>query len=179
MTDSVFFDTDCISAFLWINDQSILSTLYHGKIVIPQPVYLELSNSRVLHLKNRIDIMVSNGQAEIKKIEVGSDSFKAYNKLTTNPDEGQKIIGKGEAASIALAMEQGGIVASNNLSDINGYVDEFKLRHITTGDILIEAYKKDIITEQQGNTIWAAMLAKRRKIGANSFTDYLSIKQVN
>ena len=76
-------------------------------------------------------------------------------------------------------MEQGGIVASNNLSDINGYVDEFKLRHITTGDILIEAYKKDIITEQQGNTIWAAMLAKRRKIGANSFTDYLSIKQVN
>ena len=34
MTDDLFFDTDCLSAFLWINDTNILQALYAGKIVI-------------------------------------------------------------------------------------------------------------------------------------------------
>ncbi|MBD5448882.1 MAG: hypothetical protein HDR28_01730 [Lachnospiraceae bacterium] len=44
---------------------------------------------------------------------------------------------------------------------------------MTTGDILTEAYHKGLITESEGNTIWAQMLAKRRRLGAGSFTDYL------
>lgn len=68
-------------------------------------------------------------------------------------------------------------MASNNLKDIALYVKELGLRHITTGDILIEAFEKDLITEAEGNTIWASMLAKRRKLGANSFTEYLNINR--
>lgn len=49
------------------------------------------------------------------------------------------MIGKGEAASISLAKEHNGIVASNNLSDIAYYIEKFKLKHITTGDILLES----------------------------------------
>jgi len=100
-----------------------------------------------------------------------------YYKLTSAPEIGHAIIGKGEAASIALAKCSNGIVASNNLKDISVYIEEFGLRHITTGDILVEALKSDFITEVQGNTIWASMLAKRRKLGAVSFTDYLQHKR--
>lgn len=33
MTEDLFFDTDCLSAFLWINNTNILETLYGGRIV--------------------------------------------------------------------------------------------------------------------------------------------------
>ncbi len=68
-------------------------------------------------------------------------------------------------------------MASNNLKDIALYVKELGLRHITTGDILMEALDKGLITEVEGNAIWASMLAKRRKLGAGSFTEFLSLKK--
>jgi hypothetical protein len=67
-------------------------------------------------------------------------------------------------------------VASNNLKDIGSYISEFKLKHITTGDILIEALEKGYITEDEGNAIWASMLTKRRKLGATSFYEYIKTK---
>lgn len=44
LTNSIFFDTDCISDFLWVNNECILEKLYYGKIVIPKEVYNELRN---------------------------------------------------------------------------------------------------------------------------------------
>lgn len=32
MTDELFSDIDCLSAFLWINNTNILQTLYSGRI---------------------------------------------------------------------------------------------------------------------------------------------------
>ena len=55
MTDSLYFDTDCLSAFLWVKAENILKTLYSGKIKIPQQVYNELSNPAINHLKMRLD----------------------------------------------------------------------------------------------------------------------------
>ena len=176
MIDSLFFDSDCISAFLWVNKQSLLTLLYPGMIVIPKPTYDELSYPTTPHLKQRIDFLIDNKQASLATINVGSTTYTLYQKLTTSPDKGHKIIGPGEAASIALAKTTNGIVASNNLKDISLYISEFQLKNITTGDILIEALKKGYITEDDGNNIWTLMLAKRRKIGATSFSEYIKIK---
>ena len=108
LTELLFFDTDCLSAFLWVGNECLLPILYPGKIVIPMPVYSELNRPSIPNLKARID----------------------------------------------------------------------SLKHITTGDILIDAYKRKYISENQGNVIWNNMLAKRRRLGAASFTDYLKQKQV-
>ena len=75
-----------------------------------------------------------------------------------------------------MANKYDGILGSNNLRDIKFYVEKFSLKHITTGDILIEAYKRNLITEQEANAVWANMLAKRRKLGADSFTEYFKSK---
>lgn len=131
--------------------------------MIPKPVYDELSYPTTLHLKQRIDYLINNGQVRLEAINVGSETYTLYQKLTTSPDEGHKVLGPGEAAAIALAKICNGIVASNNLKDIGSYISEFGLRHITTGDILIEALNKGFITKDEGNAIWALMLAKRRK----------------
>ena len=69
-------------------------------------------------------------------------------------------------------------MGSNNLRDIQYYVDKFSLKHITTGDILVKAYEDNLITEDQGNIIWSEMLSKRRRIGANSFTEFFQKKNL-
>lgn len=59
MTDSVFFDTDCICAFLWIKEESLLEKMYPGKIVIPKEVYEEIDRPTIPHLKARTDRLIA------------------------------------------------------------------------------------------------------------------------
>ncbi len=95
LTKELFIDTDCISAFLWVGNESLLSQLYPGKVVMPKPVYDEIDRPNLSWMKARVDI-------------------------------------------------------------------------------LVDAYKRGIIDENQGSSIWANMLRKRRRLGAASFSDYLS-----
>ena len=62
MIDSLYFDSDSISAFLWVKEQSLLALLYPGMIVIPKPAYEELSYPTTPHLKQRIDVFVPQVQ---------------------------------------------------------------------------------------------------------------------
>ena len=173
MTEPLFFDTDCLSAFLWINNQSLLAQLYPGRIIIPAQVYEELSIPSIPHLKNRIDSMINSGDASIKHILTNTEEYELYRKLSDSPDKGHVIIGSGEAASIALAKQYDGILASNNLRDVFVYVSEFELHHKTTGDILKDALDSGLITESDGNQLWQDMLKKRRKLGYPTFSDFL------
>lgn len=178
LINTIYFDTDCISAFLWVKQEHLLVQLYPGRIMIPMPVYKELSNPRILHLKERLDAMVVKGEVAIIDLFLGTTACNTYFELTSEPASGMKLIGNGEAASIALAKEDGSILASNNLSDIDDYVLTYQLQHITTSDILIRAYQCQLIDEEEANEIWAAMLNKRRRLGAHSFSEYLRSKEM-
>lgn len=78
LTNSIFFDTDCISAFLWVNNECILEKLYYGKIVIPKEVYNELSNPCVTHLKEKIDSLIKKNAVEILSIEIDTEEFELF-----------------------------------------------------------------------------------------------------
>lgn len=170
----LYFDTDCLSAFLWVKDESILTRLYPGRVIIPKQVYDELSS--VPHLQARIDILLGKNDAKLLEIEAGTPAAELYTELTGSPRPGHVIIGRGEAASLALSKTFNGIVASNNLRDIAQYIEEYNLQHKTTGDILVEALRAGIISEQEGNSLWSDMLKKRRRLGASSFTEFLHQK---
>ena len=58
----LYFDTDCLSAFLWIENESILTQLYPGRVIIPKQVYDELSS--VPRLQGRIDTLLGSLAAE-------------------------------------------------------------------------------------------------------------------
>lgn len=176
MTDELFFDTDCLSAFLWINDTNILHELYGGKIVLPEPVYQELSNPSISHIKQRADIMISNKDVSVKTIDTDTEEYKLYAELVRGK-KGQKSIGRGEAGGIALAKTYNGILASNNYKDIAQYIEMYNLKHIDTGQILVEALKRGLITEVEGNSIWGKMLAKKRRLPDNTFSEYLVNRQ--
>lgn len=175
MTDRLFFDTDCLSAFLWVRGESILSQLYPGRIILPAQVYDELK--RVPHLLAKVDVMKNEGNLIVDSMEVGSAEYHDYLRMITAPDTGMRIIGKGEAAGIAMVKERGGTLASNNLRDISSYVEKYGLNHITTGDILIKAMNSGIISETDGNDIWSNMIRKKRMLPTATFTDYIKSKQ--
>lgn len=177
LTEPLFFDADCLSAFLWVDNESILAKLYPGRIVIPSQVYSEISHPGLNHIKGfkaQVDTLVKNGQATVESIIVNTATYETFYKLTQKPDHGHRIIGDGEAAAIAMAKERGGILASNNLKDISIYVCEYHLMHVTTGTIMKEAMSAGYIDEPQGNIIWKNMLSKRRKLKYGSFSDYLA-----
>jgi predicted nucleic acid-binding protein len=173
MIEKIFFDTDCLSAFLWVKNENLLVKLYCGKIVVPEQVYRELSHPRTPQLKQRTDTLKQNGAISVESIEIGTEEYKLYYRLLNNPEAEFKIIGKGEAAAIALTKIRGGIIASNNLRDIQKYVEAYKLEHITTGDILWEALEQGVMTEEEGNIIWANMLDKRRMLPSSTFTEFI------
>ena len=175
MTDRLFFDTDCLSAFLWVRGESILSQLYPERIILPAQVYDELK--RVPHLLAKVDVMKNEGNLIVDSMEVGSAEYHDYLRMITAPDTGMRIIGKGEAAGIAMVKERGGTLASNNLRDISSYVEKYGLKHITTGDILIKAMNTGIISETDGNDIWANMIRKKRMLPTATFTDYIKSKE--
>ena len=170
MIKNLFFDTDCMSAFLWVNDTSILELLYGGRIVIPDRVYDEFSHPSVPHLKSRLDLLLSRGMAVKMNIELTTQEYTIYRRLTS-VNKGVKAIGKGEASAIALAKCHNGIIASNNYKDIAMYVKEYGIEHIDTGMILIEALNKGVITEEQGNDIWKRMLKYNRKLPSKTFSE--------
>ena len=172
MTNELFFDTDCLSAFLWINDTNILEELYGGNIVLPNPVYDELSNPMVPQLKRRADALIAKNMAVVKDIEVGSEEYRLYRQLVSGAGV-NKAIGNGEAAGIALAKIYNGILASNNYRDIADYVEKYGLRHVDTGMILKEALEKKLITEAEGNEVWQKMIERNRRLPAASFSEYL------
>lgn len=172
MTEEYFFDTDCISAFLWIKNESILEKLYPGRIVLPMQVYEEIK--KVPPLLQRVETMKGRGSLMIESIMADSEEYKQYCSMAISPASGQKLIGKGEAACIALAKKYDGVLSSNNLRDIMPFVDKYKLKHITTGDILVEALRQGIITESEGNVMWGNMLLKKRMLPTSSFSEYIN-----
>ena len=175
MTDKLFFDTDCISSFLWVKEENILFKLYPGKIILPKPVFSELSNPSIPHIKRKINEICLSGDVSTKEILVNTEEYKLYCELAISPPKGEKVIGKGEAAAIALAKTYNGIIASNNLKDISKYVEKYNLEHKTTADLLVEALNKGFIDEAAGNQIWTNMIVKRRMLPTATLTEYLKM----
>lgn len=80
MTEPLFFDTDCISAFLWVKEQSILVKMFPGRIGIPRQTYEELSIPEIPHLKSRVDQLIEGGQAQI--VDINFDTETSLDKGT-------------------------------------------------------------------------------------------------
>ena len=168
--DSIFFDADCLSAFLWSDRGSLVTALYPGRVVIPQLVVDEMRRTRSPEFVRRLDGIIDSDDVQVVDIDVGSRAFISYQGLR----HARKAIGRGEASALALAEENNGIVGSNNLSDIMEHIRAKKLRHETTAGILVRAYEEGLISSlEEGDAIWAKMIAEGDCwLGDESFSHY-------
>ena len=168
MSKDIFYDTDCLSCFISVNEVSILKELF-DKVIIPYEVYDEFS--KVAILKKRVEELINEKFIEVIDFDVGSEIYNLYIKLHRGYLF-DKEMGRGEAAAIALAVENDGILASNNTKDVVKAVEKYNLIRIKTGDILVKAYNYGIISEKEGNELWKKMLKQNRYLTEKSFTDY-------
>lgn len=172
MTKVIFFDTDCISSFLWTNTEYLFNHCFGSEMIIPRQVYDEIS--RVPHLKQKTDVMVNNGKLSIEDILINSEENSLYLNLTCYTKSSKlPLIGRGEAAAIVLSKKNNGILASNNFRDVKFYVDLYKLNHISTSDIIYKVVNDGLFSIVEADSIWIQMIAKKRKLPFLTFTDYL------
>lgn len=169
MNKKIFYDTDCLSCFISINDVSILKKLF-DKVIIPNEVYEEFKKVNIL--KKRVEKLIDEEFIEEIDFDVNSEVYKLFAKLHRGYLF-DKEIGKGKAAALALAIENNEIIASNNTKDIIKAIEKYNLTRIKTGDILTKALNCGIITESEGNNLWIKMLNQKRYLSENSFTEYL------
>jgi predicted nucleic acid-binding protein len=172
MTNAIYFDTDCLSSFLWVKEHRILLALYQGRIHIPQAVYDEFCYPGIEHFKTILDRLIKDGLIMKDILTSDSDEEKHYYRLIHSPERGRKIIGKGEASAIALSKEHKGILASNNLKDVQVYIELYGLESLTTSTIMMKAVEEALISEDDANKIWTQMISKKRKLPFSTFTEF-------
>ena len=68
MTEQLFFDTDCLSSFLWVGQEQLLLQLYPGKIVLPKQVFDELSHPSIRHIGAKIESLQRAGKVSRRDI---------------------------------------------------------------------------------------------------------------
>lgn len=172
MTKIIFFDTDCISSFLWTKTEHLLIHCFGDDMIIPTQVYSEIS--RVPHLRKQIDDLVNDGYMTVEAIQTGSEENKVYAALTDHTKVNKlPLIGRGEAAAIVLSKKYKGVLASNNLRDVKYYVDLYNLNHVTTADIIHKVVKDGLLTIFQADEIWIQMINKRRKLPFDTYSLFL------
>ncbi len=58
---------------------------------MPEPVYQELSNPGIPHIKQRADIMINNKDVSVKTIDTGTEEYKLYVELVRGK-KGKKVL---------------------------------------------------------------------------------------
>lgn len=127
--DLIFFDNDCFSNFLDVEESSILLSLYPGRIVIPYWVYHELKNEGTpVFIRDQVDHLRESGS--IKAPPPFCDDYEYDYKLFASliePEDGSFGIGKGEAAALVYALMNKATIASNNMRDVSNFVQQHKI----------------------------------------------------
>lgn len=168
----VFYDTDCLECFLFVDAGHILEELF-SKIIIPEQVYSEIMAENTPAIVKTNFKNLKNRFVEIKEISFLSQEYTTYNLIKKGLwSKTGKICGSGESAAITLAHLNNGLVASNNLSDVEEYIESLDIELITSSMILSKAVERDIISKENANDLWKGMINKGIKLPKESFSDY-------
>jgi len=170
--EPIFFDTDCLSAFLWSGSQCLLTKLYPGRIVIPAETLRELRRVHRELFVQRIDQLLETDQVSVADLVEAGDEADLYMKMPRFPDSSHKAVGRGEAMAMCLTYFRHGILASNNLRDTRAYIQELGLSFKTTGRTMADAYEDGLISSDEAEAIWKTMVDEGCWLGADTFSEF-------
>ena len=143
------------------------------KIIIPEQVYNELMDNNTPSIVKTNFNKLKKGFVETRQIQFMSQEYTTYNLIKKGFwSQTGKCCGDGESAAMALAHLNNGIVASNNLSDVEEYIESLDLELITSSMILSKAVEKSIVSESTANGLWKGMVKEGIDLPKVSFTDY-------
>ena len=169
---SAFYDTDCLSSFLLTDNWSILESLF-DEIVIPYAVYEELTaKGSPYKIVDNLEFLIGKKFIKINDIDINSVEHRWYDDIRIEYQMNRRFpIGEGELQALALAIPNGGILASNNLSDIKYFVDKYRLPLLTSAYMIADSVDKGQISYEEAELTWKQM-QRNRILMPGSFEDY-------
>ena len=169
----IFYDSDVLICFLAINRGSVLKNIF-SKVIIPEPVYNELINMAIYqNIGQNLNFLINDGFVEIGELDFSSPEGNTYNLIRRGFWTDGNMIGRGESAAMALAIENNGIVASNNLSDVLEICEDYEIPIITTSMILAFCFELSLMVKDDIEDIWKEILTNTKQImPAQTFIEY-------
>lgn len=173
MTKQIFYDTDCLSSFLEINDWSILEHLF-DEITIPNAVHEEFTrlppSSPII--KN-LEILIDTNFVKIEDINPFSNTYDIYRDIEKEYEMlNGKFLGEGEAEAMALVVSNDGILASNNFTDIKYFVDKYQMPLMTSAYMICISVDNGFITKGKASDMWNQMWENDVTLPQSTFEEY-------
>ena len=143
----IVFIIDCLMNFLKLKRSDLLESEFK-RIIISNKVYNTLSNPSIpKYIREDLDSLIKKGFIKIEEISINTSVYDLYYEITKDLDK--KILGEGEASSIALAVKHNKDLAFNNPELIESYLEEYGIKCITTRDILNSLVEKKTISKKE------------------------------
>ncbi|MBE6489338.1 MAG: hypothetical protein E7Z83_00535 [Methanobrevibacter sp.] len=125
------------------------------------------------NVKNNLRALIDEGFVQIETIEFGTHEYFDYSCMVEGFWSDDVPLGQGEAAAIALALKSFGIVASNNLSDVENLTKLDDIPILTFSMIMSFCFELKLLSELEIELIWQKILnATHQKLPKVSFNDY-------
>ena len=171
----IFHDSDTLICFLEIDEIEFLKKLFTN-IIIPEAVLMELNvNNAPVNVRDNLNDLISDNFVEVREVEFASGEYIKNKCISEGYWTNGRPIGRGESAVLAFAIENEGIVASNNLSDVFEICEEYGIPILTASLMLAFAYELKIYTKSEINAIWCRILQETYQIlPKQTFDEYYS-----
>lgn len=169
----IFYDTDCLSSFLEINDWSILQHLF-DEITIPNAVHEDFNSlpSSSLIIKN-LEILIDANFVKIDDINPFSKVYDIYRDIKKEYELNEgKLLGDGEAEAMAFVVSKKGILASNNFRDIKYFVDKYEMALLTSAYMICISVDDGFIPTEKASDIWNQMWDNGVNLPKLTFEEY-------
>lgn len=166
----ILLDADILIHFIKGEQTGILHKIYPNDLCLMDIVFEEVfkKSSNRTTVENLIKF---NMVKEMKLDDTGGDVKREYFRLTSASGGG---LGKGESAIMAYCRYHKDVLASSNLSDIQYYCEQHSITYLTTMDFLAEAFKNQLLSEQECDDFIRDVKAKGSKLinGVDRIRDY-------
>ena len=169
----IFYDADFLICFLTIGETFILKKAFN-EIIVPMQVFKELTRKKSPNIvKETIINLRDSGFVKVPVIKSNSRVNMAYRAIKNGYwHEDFRRLGKGESSALAFAIEEEGVIASNNFDDIKDYVDKYELPLLTTSYFLALVFDEGIIDYDEASDLYERMIEEGRKMPCNNFEEY-------
>jgi len=166
----ILIDADVLIHFIKGEQTGIINKIFANELFLIDIVFEEVfkNSSQRVNIENLIRFGYVK---EIKLDDSGFEIKREYHRLTSSKGGNR---GKGESAIMSYCRYNKDILASSNLSDILDYCNEFGIIYITTMDFLAEAFRKNILSEQECDDFIKTVKSKGSRLisSINHIRDY-------
>ena len=166
-SQAILLDADVLIHFSKGQTIALLKQIYpqYEKWVLPGV------KGEILHRKTINDLNFAINYKVIKEIDlpaVDTDVYREYARLKRDNPK----IGEGEAQCLAFLRYNSHVLASSNLRDIRQYCETYEITYLTTLDLLSEAMRSNVLTEEECDKFIEDVLKQNSKLPCSYMFEY-------